>query len=322
MCHPFRFPGNIFRLKGSMLNISMLEPENTANPPTAGPQLNMNLRSSTGAPTCLPIRARAPGQGPSGSGTSGSSSSNAGNTSGGSGAGSGSTSSGAQTSANAATGGTGGEPAVPTAPPMLCNAQQLLVLVSDRQARVLSLPQQQMISKSLLTQSSFAVRADVVRIKSNGTKPQISIDAGSCSRWSDSIVCHSARSPNVFWLASLSLRTESVCLFVYLATGTLQVYSLPSLRIITELEFHPMSDFRIARTISFGMNGHSLHLNSPTELIKKCLDKSLLASLTSLRANIFKEGIETPEAPKQGKHFLFYSKRFRSFWTFRLRLVC
>lgn len=148
-----------------MLNISLLEPENTAHPPTAGPQVNMNLRSSTGAITCLPIRARAPGHGTSASVASGSAASNAGT--GGTGSGS-STSGGAQTSAGAATGGTGGEPAVPTAPPMLCNAQQLLVLVSDRQARVLSLPQQQMVSKSLLTQSSFAVRADVIRIKSNG----------------------------------------------------------------------------------------------------------------------------------------------------------
>lgn len=105
------------------------------------------------------------------------------------------------------------------------------------------------------------------------------------------------------------LTSESVCLFVYLATGTLQIYSLPSLRIITELDFQPMSDFRIARTISFRQNGHSLHLNSPTELIKKCLDKSLLPTLTSLRANIFKEGLETPEAPKQGT---FASRSFVS----------
>ena len=148
-----------------MLNITLLEPENSANPPAAGPQPNYNLRSSTGSSTCLPIRARPPGQ--AGQGTSNTGNSSVAATSA-SATVSGLSSLAVQASANAATGSAGGEAAVPSAPPMLCAAQQLLVLVSDRQARVLSLPQQQMVSKSLLTQSSFAVRADVVRVRSNG----------------------------------------------------------------------------------------------------------------------------------------------------------
>ena len=45
---------------------------------------------------------------------------------------------------------------------------QFAVLVSEKQARIVSLPSQTCVFKQILTETSFAVRADVVFMKNHG----------------------------------------------------------------------------------------------------------------------------------------------------------
>lgn len=140
------------------------------------------------------------------------------------------------------------------------NTQQLLLICSERQARVVALPSQQMIGKCILSQSTLAIRADVVHMKTN----------------------------------------DSHCLFVYFANGQVVCYAIPSLRIIKELELEITSpDFKIESNLNFNLDGHLIHFASQSELAKYCANSALHENLLSLKPTLAKE-IELPEPPKQG----------------------
>lgn len=140
------------------------------------------------------------------------------------------------------------------------NTQQLLLIVSERQARVVALPSQQMIGKCILSPSTSAARADVVYMKT----------------------------------------LDAHCLFVYFTNGEIVVYALPSLRIIKELELEPLSnEFLIESNINFNLDGHLVHFASPSELAKYCANSALHDNLMALKPTLAKD-IEIPEPPKQG----------------------
>ena len=117
-----------------------------------------------------------------------------------------------------------------------------------------------MIGKCILSQSTLAVRADVVHIKTS----------------------------------------DSHCLFVYFANGQLICYALPSLRIIKELELEVTSpDFKIESNLNFNLDGHLIHFASQSELAKYCANSALHENLLSLKPTLAKD-LELPEPPKQG----------------------
>ena len=129
------------------------------------------------------------------------------------------------------------------------NTQQLLLMVSERQARVIALPSQQMIGKCILSSTTSAVRADVVYMKT----------------------------------------ADSHCLYVYFTNGQVCVYALPSLRIIKELELEALSlDFQIESNINFNLDGHLIHFVS-TELAKYCANSALHDNLLALKPTLAKE---------------------------------
>ncbi|RWS07834.1 syntaxin-binding protein 5-like isoform X9, partial [Dinothrombium tinctorium] len=131
------------------------------------------------------------------------------------------------------------------------------VLVSEKQARVLSLPSQVCKAKATLSETSFTVRADVISMKT----------------------------------------PECICLAAYLGTGNVVVYSLPSLKPLIDVDFLPLTDVRIARTITFSANGHGMYLTSPSEIQKFTISTSVTESIPDMIGNLFIQK-EIPEAPK------------------------
>ncbi|XP_052242226.1 syntaxin-binding protein 5-like isoform X2 [Dreissena polymorpha] len=97
----------------------------------------------------------------------------------------------------------------------------------------------------------------------------------------------------------VNLRGDSVCLACYVANGHIMVYSLPSLKLLLDMDFLPLSDLRVARTFCFSNNGHALYMCSPTELQKVTYSAEICDNLNEMLGELFVP-TETPEAPKQG----------------------
>lgn len=115
-----------------------------------------------------------------------------------------------------------------------------VVMVSEKQARVVTLPGQVCAFKATMSDTSFVVRADVIQIKTTGRLEYL------CRRETYSshvklMVTFDLFCPPVFRGFSL----EGVCLAVYLATGNIVAYSLPSLKPLIDIDFLPLVDVRL-----------------------------------------------------------------------------
>ncbi|KAF6205469.1 hypothetical protein GE061_019642 [Apolygus lucorum] len=91
---------------------------------------------------------------------------------------------------------------------------------------------------------------------------------------------------------------DSVCLVCYVSNGHICAYSLPSLRMLIDIDFLPLTDLRIARTFSFSNHGHGLFLCSPTEVQKFTVSAEFCASLGEMVGELFLPH-EMPEPPKE-----------------------
>lgn len=124
---------------------------------------------------------------------------------------------------------------------------QYTVMVSEKQARVVSLPSQTCLYRVNLSvnDSTFAVTANVVSLK------------GGCILF--------------FFFISIQLNlsihgilyslTDGPCLATFLSNGHIQVFSLPSLRPLMDVEFTPLVELRYSlysslqsRSIGFILN--------------------------------------------------------------------
>lgn len=132
------------------------------------------------------------------------------------------------------------------------------VLVAEKQARVLQLPQQTCPFKATITQSSFVVRADVIAMKT----------------------------------------ADGVALVAYLATGNIVIYSLPSLKQLHDIDFLPLLDIRIARTLTFSTNGHAAYLASASEVAKAVISADTKQTINDMQCTLYQPK-EMPEPPKQ-----------------------
>ncbi|XP_054708194.1 syntaxin-binding protein 5-like [Uloborus diversus] len=134
---------------------------------------------------------------------------------------------------------------------------QLVLLCSEKQALLVSVPSQACIHKINLTETSFAVKAEVNLLKDH----------------------------------------DKICMTCYIASGNIAIYSLPSLRIICTENFLPLVDMRVARTFCFSKNGHGVYLCSPTELQKFSISSSYCNALQDMLGTLFvnKEISEAPK---------------------------
>ncbi|KAL4233705.1 Syntaxin-binding protein 5 [Mactra antiquata] len=96
----------------------------------------------------------------------------------------------------------------------------------------------------------------------------------------------------------INLRGESVCLACYVANGHIMVYSLPSLKLLLDVEFLALTELRVARTFCFSNHGHAMYMCSPTELQKITYSAEICDNLNEMLGELFLP-TETPEAPKQ-----------------------
>ncbi|KAF8784439.1 Syntaxin-binding protein 5 like protein [Argiope bruennichi] len=135
---------------------------------------------------------------------------------------------------------------------------QLVLMCSEKQAILVTAPSQSCLQKINLTETSFVVKAEVILLKDH----------------------------------------DKICLCCYAASGSITIYSLPSLRIICTEEFLPLVDMRVARTFCFSKNGHGVYLCSPTELQKFSISADYCNLLQDMLGTLFVNK-ELPEAPKQ-----------------------
>ncbi|XP_065169293.1 syntaxin-binding protein 5 isoform X4 [Atheta coriaria] len=163
--------------------------------------------------------------------------------------------------------------------------KQYLVIVSEKQARVVGLPSQICNYRQQIADSDFVVKAETVTMR------------------------------------------DSVCLLCYVSTGHLQVYSLPSLRPLIDVDFLPLSELsfqtqskkgivdpmlsiwgqqlivnedtnQISRTFCFSNRGHGLYLCSPSELQKYTVDAEFCNTIGEMVGELFLV-IDMPEPPKE-----------------------
>ncbi|XP_013422005.1 syntaxin-binding protein 5 [Lingula anatina] len=165
----------------------------------------------------------------------------------------------------------------PTASTEMCD-RQFAIICSEKQARVMSLPSQTCAYKVKVTETSYVAKAEVVAMKG--------------------------------W----SLDEDSVCLVCFIASGRLMVFSLPSLRVLMDMDFlsltdlsQPYSDMAayeegltlMARSFCISNNGHALYMCSPNEVQKVAFSAEITESLNEMLGDLFLP-CETPEQPKQG----------------------
>lgn len=99
----------------------------------------------------------------------------------------------------------------------------LVVLTSEKQVRLIAMPLQLCAQKANITETSQAVRADIVHMKTQGTL---------------------ILSQLIYLKLTCFTTLDAICLAVYVATGNIIVYSLPSLRQLVDVDFLPLTDVR------------------------------------------------------------------------------
>ncbi|GAU94701.1 hypothetical protein RvY_06426 [Ramazzottius varieornatus] len=122
---------------------------------------------------------------------------------------------------------------IPALTSLLADARHILVLCMERQIRTFVLPSQALYQKYKL---------------------------------------HSDPSNSLGHLTILKATVENVkenaCIFCYLSSGRVTIYSLPSLRPLLDVPLSPANDLRLCRTLSFGRHAGALFMASKSELQK------------------------------------------------------
>ncbi|CAI2734747.1 unnamed protein product [Schistosoma spindalis] len=141
--------------------------------------------------------------------------------------------------------------------------RQLLVLCSEKQARVVALPSQNCLYKVKITETSQVVRASVQRLRPS----------------------HNSGTSTASFLAC------------YLANGHFVAFSLPSLRLLMDVDYLPYTEC-VSRSFAFGQYGQSVYLVSPSELAKITWASDVCANLRDMQGEIFLPS-NMPEPPKK-----------------------
>lgn len=91
---------------------------------------------------------------------------------------------------------------------------------------------------------------------------------------------------------------DSVCLICYASNGHLMVFNLPSLKLLFDVDFLPLSDLSISKTFSFSNKGHGLYLVTPTEIQKFTVCQEFCHQYNNMLGELYTPQ-EMPEAPKE-----------------------
>ncbi|CAH8438141.1 unnamed protein product [Dicrocoelium dendriticum] len=143
--------------------------------------------------------------------------------------------------------------------------KQLLVLCSEKQARVVALPSQICLYAIKITETSQVVRASVQRFRSSSS----TADAYGSTTF----------------------------LAVYLANGHFLAFSLPSLRMLMDVDYLPYTD-SVANSFTFGQYGLAAYMTSPSELLKITWSTDMCANLKDMQGELFLPR-DMPEPPKK-----------------------
>ncbi|XP_071956580.1 syntaxin-binding protein 5-like isoform X5 [Antedon mediterranea] len=97
----------------------------------------------------------------------------------------------------------------------------------------------------------------------------------------------------------ISMPNKELCLACYIANGHVVIYSLPSLRLLLDYDFVPLTDLRVGRTFQFSAHGKALYQCSPTEIQRLTVCAEHSNSLHDMLGDLFIP-CTTPEAPSRG----------------------
>ncbi|TGZ72814.1 hypothetical protein CRM22_001854 [Opisthorchis felineus] len=155
-----------------------------------------------------------------------------------------------------------------TGPPSQSNEpdKQLLVICSEKQARVVSLPSQTCLFKVKITETSQVIRASVQRFRPG------SIGNGDVSGPTTFLAC-------------------------YLANGHFLAFSLPSLRMLMDVDYLPCTEC-VSHSFAFGQHGQAVYMSSPSELVKITWAADVCANLKDMQGELFLP-CNMPEPPKR-----------------------
>ncbi|EAT41412.1 AAEL006948-PA, partial [Aedes aegypti] len=173
----------------------------------------------------------------------------------------------------------------PTNPDSTLCDRQFIVIASEKQAGVFALPSQNCVYKKNIVETDFVVKAEIISMK------------------------------------------DSVCLICYASNGHLIVFTLPSLKLLLDIDFLPLSELSfqtkckqgiidpmlsiwgqqlivnedtnlISKTFSFSNKGHGLYLVTPTELQKFTVCQEFCNQYNEMLGELY-VAHEMPEAPKE-----------------------
>ncbi|XP_043235826.1 syntaxin-binding protein 5-like isoform X4 [Amphibalanus amphitrite] len=162
---------------------------------------------------------------------------------------------------------------------------QLLVLVSDKQARVLATPSHSCLCKLQITETSFVVRAEIISLKD-----------------SVCLVCYLANGRlNSYSLPSLRplMEVEFLPLSDLSFQTTKSAIADPMLAIWGQQMFVNEDATQMARTFCISNHGHGLYLCSPSEIQKFTISSEFCTQLQDMVGELFL-ACDMPELPQQG----------------------
>ncbi|CUT99354.1 syntaxin binding protein 5 [Echinococcus multilocularis] len=147
-----------------------------------------------------------------------------------------------------------------------------MVVISEKHAQVIGFPSRNCYSRVKITETSAVIRAEM----SNQRMP-----------FSTSISA-----------SQLSTATPTTVLFIscLLSNGHLIAFSLPSLRILSDVEVVGKPFHRTLFT--FGNLGHAIYMSSPSELTKISMSADLSNNLSEMQGELFLP-CNMPEPPKR-----------------------
>lgn len=113
----------------------------------------------------------------------------------------------------------------PTNPDTLCD-RQFIVIASEKQVGVFALPSQNCVYKKNIVETDFVVKAEIISMKGK------------------LLASHNSQQLNKNKYLFFFLISDSVCLICYASNGHLLVFTLPSLKLLLDIDFLPLSDLR------------------------------------------------------------------------------
>ncbi|KAG5327685.1 STXB5 protein, partial [Pseudoatta argentina] len=162
--------------------------------------------------------------------------------------------------------------------------RQFVVLVSEKQARVVALPSQNCVYRQQLAETYIVIKAEVTSLKDN-----------VC------LVCYVSNG-HITTYSLPSLRPLIDVDFVPLVDLSFQTTKHgivdPMLTIWGHQLFVNGDTDQIAKTLCFSNRGHGLYLSSPMEIQKFSVSSEFCAELTEMMGDLF-IGHDMPEPPKE-----------------------